>query len=96
MNPYEGSPSLAPEAREKVLQTFRHTLQLVRDGRNEEALLGCDFILKMDSRFAPAHRLLASLRGVPAGQRIDVAPFAFYLDAAAAAPPAPPAPDPFD
>jgi tetratricopeptide (TPR) repeat protein len=93
MNSYEGSPSLAPEAREKVLQTFRHTLQLVRDGRNEEALLGCDFILKMDSRFAPAHRLLASLRGVPAGQRIDVASFAFYLDAPAAAPPAP---GPFD
>ena len=93
MNSYEGSPSLAPEAREKVLQTFRHTLQLVRDGRNEEALLGCDFILKMDSRFAPAHRLLASLRGVPAGQRVDVASFAFYFDAPAAAPPAP---GPFD
>jgi len=97
MNPYEGSPSLAPEAREKVLQTFRHTLQLVRDGRNEEALLGCDFILKMDSRFAPAHRLLASLRGVPAGQRIDAAPFAFYFEpAAAAAPPPSPVPGPFD
>jgi tetratricopeptide (TPR) repeat protein len=81
MNPYEGSASLAPEAQEKVLQTFRHTLQLVRDGRNEEALLGCDFILKMDARFAPAHRLLASLRGVPAGQRIDAAPFALYLEA---------------
>ena len=95
MNSYEGSPSLAPEAREKVLQTFRHTLQLVRDGRNEEALLGCDFILKMDSRFAPAHRLLGSLRGVPAGHRIDLAPFAFYVDAPAAAAP-PPAPGPFD
>ncbi len=96
MNPYEGSASLAPEAREKVLQTFRHTLQLVRDGRNEEALLGCDFILKMDARFAPAHRLLASLRGVPAGQRIDAAPFAFYLEAppVEAAPPV--ASGPFD
>ena len=89
MNSYEGSPSLSPEAREKVLQTFRHTLQLVRDGRNEEALLGCDFILKMDARFAPAHRLLGSLRGVPAGQRVDVAPFAVYFEAA---PPAGPGP----
>ena len=61
MNPYEGSPSLAPDAREKVLQTFRHTLQLARDGRNEEALLGCDFILKMDPRFAPARQLLELL-----------------------------------
>jgi tetratricopeptide (TPR) repeat protein len=92
MNPYEGSPSLAQDAREKVLQTFRHTLQLVRDGRNEEALLGCDFILKMDSRFAPAHRLLASLRGVPAGQRVDIVPFASHLEAATPAPAPPPPP----
>jgi tetratricopeptide (TPR) repeat protein len=97
MNPYEGSPSLALDAREKVLQTFRHTLQLARDGRNEEALLGCDFILKMDSRFAPAHRLLESLRGVPAGQQIDLAPFAALLEATPAPEtPAPPAAGPFD
>lgn len=94
MNPYEGSPSLALDAREKVLQTFRHTLQLVRDGRNEEALLGCDFILKMDSRFAPAHRLLASLRGVPAGQRVDIASFAPHLEAATPAPTPAPTPPP--
>ncbi|MGE5347352.1 MAG: hypothetical protein ACM3JH_15465, partial [Acidithiobacillales bacterium] len=79
MNGYEGSPSLALDAREKVRQTFRHTLQLARDGRNEEALLGCDFILKMDSRFSPAHRLLESLRGVPAGKRVDLAQFASFL-----------------
>jgi tetratricopeptide (TPR) repeat protein len=100
MNPYEGSPSLAQDAREKVLQTFRHTLQLVRDGRNEEALLGCDFILKMDARFAPAHRLLASLRGVPAGQRVDITPFASHLEttrqAQAPTPPAPETPGPFE
>lgn len=102
MDPYDGSPSLAQDAREKVLQTFRHTLQLVRDGRNEEALLGCDFILKMDSRFAPAHRLLASLRGVPAGQRVDIASFVSHIEAATPAPaPAPPpppqeAPGPFE
>jgi len=89
MSPYEGSPSLALDAREKVLQTFRHTLQLASDGRNEEALLGCDFILKMDSRFGPAHRLLESLRGVPAGQRIDIAPFASHLEKSPA-PEAPP------
>jgi len=58
---YPGSPSLSAEAREKVLQTFRHTLEMARAGRNEDALLGCDFILKMDARFTPARRLLASL-----------------------------------
>jgi tetratricopeptide (TPR) repeat protein len=78
MNPYQGSPSLSPDAREKVLQTFRHTLQLAQEGRNEEALLGCDFILKMDARFAPARRLLESLRGVPVGTAIDLSPFTEY------------------
>jgi tetratricopeptide (TPR) repeat protein len=78
MNPYQGSPSLSPDAREKVLQTFRHTLALAQGGRNEEALLGCDFILKMDARFAPARRLLESLRGVPVGTAIDVSPFEEY------------------
>ena len=83
MNPYEGSPSLALDAREKVLQTFRHTLQLARDGRNEEALLGCDFILKMDARFAPARQLLEVLRGVASGTRVDLAPFAAHAPAPA-------------
>src|SRR5258706_3044715 len=96
--PYPGSPSLATDAREKVLQTFRHTLQLAQSGRNEEALLGCDFLLKMDARFQPAKKLLESLRGVAAGTVIYPSAFSDYLTAAAAplppAPPPPPAPAP--
>jgi len=79
MNSYAGSPALAPEAREKVLQTFRHTLALAQAGRNEEALLGCDFLLKMDARFAPARSLLEMLRGVAPGAPVDVARFSDYL-----------------
>jgi tetratricopeptide (TPR) repeat protein len=79
MNPYAGSPALAPEAREKVLQTFRHTLALAQEGKNEEALLGCDFLLKMDARFAPARSLLELLRGVAAGTPVDVDRFSDYL-----------------
>src|SRR5258706_3784567 len=94
-SPYPGSPSLSNEAREKVRQTFRHTIQLARSGRNEEALLGCDFILKMDARFQPARRLLETLRGVATGTVVDLAPFAEYVDGAppaASAPVSPPAP----
>ena len=88
---YPGSPSLAAEARDKVLQTFRHTLDMARAGRNEDALLGCDFILKMDPRFAPARRLLASLRGIAAGTVVDLAEFDAFGSAPARAPtPAPP------
>ena len=104
---YPGSPSLSAEAREKVLQTFRHTLEMARAGRNEDALLGCDFILKMDARFTPARRLLSSLRGVAAGTVVDLGEFeglGFGPDApkppspaplrAAPAPPAAPVPEP--
>jgi len=89
---YPGSPALSAEAREKVLQTFRHTLEMARAGRNEDALLGCDFILKMDARFAPARQLLASLRGIAAGTVVDLADFAPYLDGGAAPAPAAQAP----
>ncbi len=86
---YQGSPSLSAEAREKVLQTFRHTLDMARAGRNEDALLGCDFILKMDARFAPARRLLSSLRGVAAGTVVDLAEFDAFGSAPAPSHPAP-------
>jgi tetratricopeptide (TPR) repeat protein len=79
MNPYAGSPALSPEAREKVLQTFRHTLSLAQEGKNEEALLGCDFLLKMDARFAPARSLLELLRGVTPGTPVKVDRFSDYL-----------------
>ncbi|MFI5120997.1 MAG: hypothetical protein ACHQM4_11320 [Thermoanaerobaculia bacterium] len=79
MTSYAGSPALAPEAREKVLQTFRHTLVLAQEGKNEEALLGCDFLLKMDARFAPARSLLEVLRGVAPGTSVNVERFADYL-----------------
>lgn len=91
---YPGSPSLSAEARDKVLQTFRHTLEMARAGRNEDALLGCDFILKMDTRFTPARRLLASLRGVAAGTVVDLSEFEAFGGAPGSAPSGPPAPGP--
>ncbi len=97
--PYPGSSSLSHEAREKVLQTFQHTLELARGGRNEEALLGCDFILKMDLRFLPARQLLDSLRGVSAGTIVDLSPFASAAtgrEAGRPAPEAPSAPEPIE
>lgn len=54
---YPGNLSLPVEVREKILSTFRHTLDLYRDGKVDDCLIGCDFILKMDPRFAPARKL---------------------------------------
>ena len=79
MASYAGSPALSPEARDKVLQTFRHTLSLAQSGKADEALLGCDFILKMDGRFAPARALLDALRTAAPGAPVNVDRFSEFL-----------------
>jgi tetratricopeptide (TPR) repeat protein len=55
---YPGNPSLPKEVREKILSTFKHTLNLYKEGKLDDCVIGCDFILKMDPRFSPARRLL--------------------------------------
>ncbi len=59
---YPGNPGLPREAREKILSTFRHSLNLFKAGKTEDCAVGCDFILKMDPRFVPARRLLEKAR----------------------------------
>ncbi len=68
--PYPGNPSLPREVRDKILTTFRHTLNLFKEGKTDDCLIGCDFILKMDPRFAPARQLLEKTRN-PASE-VDV------------------------
>ena len=68
---YPGNPSLPREVKEKILSTFRHTLNLFYEGKLDDCLIGCDFILKMDARFAPARQLLEKARN-PASA-VDVA-----------------------
>jgi tetratricopeptide (TPR) repeat protein len=67
---YPGNPSLPKEVRDKILSTFRHTLNLYKEGKTDDCLIGCDFILKMDPRFAPARQLLEKTRNPAAG--VDV------------------------
>jgi tetratricopeptide (TPR) repeat protein len=55
---YPGNPSLPREVRDKILSTFKHTLNLFKEGKRDDCLIGCDFILKMDPRFTPARQLL--------------------------------------
>ncbi|MCB9377954.1 MAG: hypothetical protein H6511_04230 [Holophagales bacterium] len=54
---YPGDATLSPEIQQRILTTYRQTLQLASQGKREEALLGCDFILRLDSQFAPARSL---------------------------------------
>ncbi|MBI2213603.1 MAG: tetratricopeptide repeat protein [Acidobacteria bacterium] len=58
---YPGNASLPSEVRERVAQTFRHTVDLYRQGRNDEVRAGCDLMLKMDPLFDPAKGLIDKL-----------------------------------
>ncbi len=68
---YPGNPSLPKEVRDKILSTFRHSLGLFAAGKAVDCAVGCEFILKMDPRFAPAKKLLEKARN-PAAD-VDVA-----------------------
>jgi tetratricopeptide (TPR) repeat protein len=67
---YPGNPSLSPDVQQRVLDTFGQTVDLVNEGSRQEALLGCDFVLRMDPRFEPARRLQERLRS-SAGAVVD-------------------------
>jgi tetratricopeptide (TPR) repeat protein len=68
---YPGNAALPKEARDKILSTFRHSLNLYKTGKMDDCAVGCDFILKMDPRFAPARQLLDKMKN-PAAP-VDVA-----------------------
>ncbi len=59
---YPGNPSLAQDVQERISHTFQQTLDLVTGGRDQEALVGCEFILRMDPDFQPAKTLVARLK----------------------------------
>ncbi|HEY3202482.1 MAG TPA: hypothetical protein VGL03_02370 [Thermoanaerobaculia bacterium] len=68
---YPGNPSLPREVRDKILSTFRHTLNLFREGKMDDCVIGCDFILKMDPRFTPARQLMEKAKN--SASAVDVA-----------------------
>jgi tetratricopeptide (TPR) repeat protein len=59
---YSGSSSLSSDVKQRILSTFEQTLELARNGNRQEALLGCDFVLRMDPQFEPARVLQERLR----------------------------------
>jgi tetratricopeptide (TPR) repeat protein len=69
---YPGTPSLAAEIQQRILSTFQQTLELASQGKTHEALLGCDFILRLDAGFEPARTLMGRL-GESGGTAVEVA-----------------------
>jgi tetratricopeptide (TPR) repeat protein len=59
---YPGNSDLTTEIRRRVRETFLQTLDLAAGGSQREALLGCDFILRLDPLFEPARTLQQQLK----------------------------------
>jgi tetratricopeptide (TPR) repeat protein len=59
---YPGNSALSADAQQRILGTFDQTLELAQNGSRQEALLGCDFVLRMDPHFEPALRLQDRLK----------------------------------
>jgi len=82
---YSGNPSLSRDVQQRVLDTFGQTLDLADEGSRQEALLGCDFVLRMDPLFEPARKLQERLRS-SAGAIVDTADLRTAAGPAAAQP----------
>jgi tetratricopeptide (TPR) repeat protein len=68
---YPGNPSLPVDVQQRIRSTFEHTLGLAEKGSRQEALLGCDFVLRMDPQFEPARRLHERLDGASGPLAVD-------------------------
>jgi tetratricopeptide (TPR) repeat protein len=54
---YPGNPSLSAEVQQRILTTYRQSLTSAESGNRDEALLGCDFVLRLDPEFTAARTL---------------------------------------
>ncbi|HEU5163458.1 MAG TPA: hypothetical protein VFV54_09960, partial [Thermoanaerobaculia bacterium] len=84
---YPGNSALPTEVRERVLATFRQTLDLYNQGSLDDVIVGCDFLLKMDPLFDPAKKLRDKAKN-PAAP-IDIQALMALAGSAAPPPPAP-------
>jgi len=51
---YAGNPELSIEAQERVMTAFRRVVANLQQGQREEAMIGLEFILRIDPAFTPA------------------------------------------
>lgn len=59
---YPGTPSLSKDVQDRILGTFQHSLDLLEQGKEQEAILGCEFVLRMDAAFQPAQTLIQRIK----------------------------------
>lgn len=58
---YPGNPELSAQAQERVMSAFRQVVTKIQDGLSNEALIGLEFVLRLDPTFAPGVALQEQL-----------------------------------
>ncbi len=58
---YPGSPELSAQAQERVMSAFRQVVTKIQEGLSNEALIGLEFVLRLDPTFAPGVALQKQL-----------------------------------
>jgi tetratricopeptide (TPR) repeat protein len=54
---YPGNPELSPQAPDRVMTAFKQVVGKLQQGNREEALIGLEFVLRLDPAYAPAKNL---------------------------------------
>lgn len=62
---YPGNAGLSVQAQERVMTAFKQVLKNLQAGQREEALIGLEFVLRLDPTFAPANALKRQLASSP-------------------------------
>ncbi len=58
---YPGNQDLSAQAQDRVMSAFRQVVRKLQDGQREEALIGLEFVLRLDPAFRPATNLQGQL-----------------------------------
>ncbi len=54
---YPGNPELSPQAQDRVMTAFKQVVDKLQHGNREEALIGLEFVLRLDPAYLPARNL---------------------------------------
>ncbi|MCD4749087.1 MAG: hypothetical protein K8R59_06920 [Thermoanaerobaculales bacterium] len=64
---YPGNTELSPQAQERVMSAFRQVVSKLQADQQDEALVGLEFVLRLDPAFAPGLELQRQLQAGQAG-----------------------------
>jgi tetratricopeptide (TPR) repeat protein len=79
---YPGNPELSTEAQDKVMTAFGQVISKIQANQRDEAMIGLDFVLRLDPTFAPGINLRQQLTSGAA--EIDLAGIISQLNATSA------------